>query len=214
MTPELAARYARRMLDEGVACLEVSAGSTYWAPFVMCRGEVPAKEMGRVAPWPLSVMVARTLRRSPAPAFVEAYNLPGAQRIRREVPDLPLAVVGGMRSGPTRRSVCPPARRTSSHSRVPWCGARPGARFREGRATVSSCISCTRCLAGSYNGLPWPATCAACPRKSEHRKRSAKRRPSSWHCFAARASSIRKCPRFRPGLEGEKSAVLQAYICR
>lgn len=166
MTPELAARYARRMLDEGVACLEVSAGSTYWAPFVMCRGEVPAKEMGRVAPWPLSVMVARTLRRSPTPAFVEAYNLPGAQRIRREVPDLPLAVVGGMRSRAGMEE-CLSSGATDLVSLSRPLVREPGLvrRFREGRATVSSCISCTRCLAGSYNGLPLACYVRGLPQK-------------------------------------------------
>lgn len=155
MTPGLAARYAQRMLKDGIDCLEVSAGSTYWAPFVMSRGEVPAVDMGRIAPWPFSALVTRTLRRSPAPAFVEAYNLPGAKRIRQEVPDLPLAVVGGMRS----RAVMEECLSSGATDLVSLC--RPlirephlMRRFRDDQAAVSSCTSCTRCLAAVFNGLP------------------------------------------------------------
>jgi 2,4-dienoyl-CoA reductase-like NADH-dependent reductase (Old Yellow Enzyme family) len=167
VTPELAARYARRMLEDGVACLEVSAGSSYWAPFAMCRGGVPAKEMGRVAPWPFSAMVARTLRRSPAPAFAEAYNLPEAQRIRQEVPDLPLAVVGGMRSRAGMEE-CLSSGATDLVSLSRPLVREPGLvrRFREGRATVSSCTSCTRCLAASFNGLPLACYARGLPRKT------------------------------------------------
>lgn len=166
MTPELAAYYAKRMHQDGVDCLEVSAGSTFWAPFVMSRGEVPAAEFGHVAPWPLSALVARALRRSPAPPLVEAYNLPGAQRIRQEVPGLALAVVGGMRS----RAVMEDCLASGVVDLVSL--SRPLVRepdlmrrFREGRADVSSCVSCTRCLAAVANGLPLACYVRGVPRK-------------------------------------------------
>ena len=165
MTPELAARYAKRMREDGIDCLEVSAGSCYWNPFVMARGEVPAKEMARIAPWPLRALMARSVRRLPAPAFEEAYNLPGAQRIRQEVPDLPLAVVGGMRSHATMEkcvssgatdlvSLCRPLVREPDLVR----------RFREGEAEASSCLSCSRCFAALVNDLPIACYAEGLPR--------------------------------------------------
>jgi 2,4-dienoyl-CoA reductase-like NADH-dependent reductase (Old Yellow Enzyme family) len=167
MTPELAASYAKRMWEDGIDCLEVSAGSSYWTPFVMTRGEVPAKEMARTAPWPLSPLVARGLRRLPAPTLEEAYNLPGARRIRQGVPDLPLAVVGGMRSRATMEeclssgaadlvSLCRPLIREPSLIR----------RLREGRTEVASCISCSRCFAAVVNELPLACYVGGLPQKN------------------------------------------------
>ncbi|MBN1321476.1 MAG: NADH:flavin oxidoreductase [Thermoleophilia bacterium] len=166
MTPERAAYYAKRMWEDGIECLEVSAGSSYWTPFVMARGEVPAKEIARTAPWPLRPLVARGLRRLPAPAFEEAYNLPGAKRIRQEVPDLPLAVVGGMRSraameeclgaGATHLiSLCRPLIREPHLIR----------RFHQGQAETSSCISCSRCFAAIVNEMPVACYADGLPRK-------------------------------------------------
>ena len=47
MTPELAAAYAARMVQDGVDCLEISAGATIGAPFVMSRGEAHIEDFAR-----------------------------------------------------------------------------------------------------------------------------------------------------------------------
>ena len=74
MTPDLAAAYAARMVRDGVDCLEISAGATIGAPFVMCRGEAHTEDFASIAPWPVSRLLERTIAATPQPPFVEAYN--------------------------------------------------------------------------------------------------------------------------------------------
>jgi 2,4-dienoyl-CoA reductase-like NADH-dependent reductase (Old Yellow Enzyme family) len=155
MTPELAAYYAGRMAADGVQCVEISAGGTLVAPFVTCRGEEHAEEFASVAPWPFSTVYARTLRASPQPPFLEAYNAEHVAPIKEALGAVPLALVGGMRTLAVMQA-CHDAGKADLISLSRPLVRQPNlvTKLKADPATVPTCTSCSRCLAGCFHDFP------------------------------------------------------------
>ncbi|MCR4443454.1 MAG: NADH:flavin oxidoreductase [Peptococcaceae bacterium] len=99
ITPALAAKYARRLAELGIDGIEVSCGSTLYSPLSTCRGAAPAEELAKgLGPWKrflLKYLLKKTAARF---SFVEGYNLEAARMIKEAAGDVPVIVVGGMRS--------------------------------------------------------------------------------------------------------------------
>ncbi len=155
MTPELAAAYAARMVQDGVDCLEISAGATIGAPFVMCRGEAHTEDFASVAPWPVSRLLGRTIAATPQPPFVEAYSGERIAPVKAALGDVPLALVGGMRSL-SAMQVCVAGGTADLVSMSRPLVREPGliTKFMADPTTVPACISCNRCLAACYHDMP------------------------------------------------------------
>jgi 2,4-dienoyl-CoA reductase-like NADH-dependent reductase (Old Yellow Enzyme family) len=173
VTPELAAYYASRMVTDGIDCLEISAGSTTWAPFVMCRGAALTKDFARAAPWPVSLLADRRLKATARPPFVEAYNAPQSGPVKAALGKVPLALVGGMRTL-ARMEEC-----VSSGTADLVSLSRPFVRepglanhLRTDPTTMPTCTSCSRCLAAVFNGLPLRCYINGLPAKPGRGRRS------------------------------------------
>lgn len=154
VTPELAVAYAGRLSEEPIDLLEISAGSTHWAPFVMSRGEVPAEEISRAWPWPLGKVFRRKFQRMDGKApFREGYNAQAASELKRALGDTPLAVVGGNRTLAAMTELV----QSGQADLVALC--RPLIRqphlvrkLAAGKAERAACSSCNRCLAAVFTG--------------------------------------------------------------
>lgn len=153
ITPLLAARYAGWLRTAGIDAVEVSSGTYY--SFHTVRGEIPLDELARGLPsWmrPLAKLKFKSLVKPCA--FKESYNLTGAEGVRRELGDVPLILVGGMR----RRQQMEELLEKSAADLISM--SRPFVRepslvekFREGKSETASCVSCNMCFAAVFNNL-------------------------------------------------------------
>lgn len=156
ITLDMAADYAKRLANDGVDGVEISSGSTSWAPFVMCRGDVSVRDFGRAFPWILRPLMSRTIRRMAAQGrFEESYNAPAGPLLKKALGDVPLAVVGGVRSlSSMRRIIDDGAADLLSLSRPFVRQPRLVQQLRSGKAERATCTSCNQCLAAVFNRLP------------------------------------------------------------
>lgn len=150
---ELAADYAARLGDLGIAAIEVSCGTMDLAMNIF-RGGLPLQRVFDHNPlfasrpaWQKALwkhVALPRLRRRLEP-FAEAYNRDAARVIRRRTP-VPLILVGGLRS----RSVIDDVLESHDADAVALC--RPwirepdlGTRLRADRRARSTCVNCNLC---------------------------------------------------------------------
>jgi len=149
----LAAEYAARLDDLGVAALEVSCGTMDLALSIF-RGGLPTERVlthnpliaGRPAfEQALWRHFALPRLRRRLPPFREAYNREAARAIRRRT-RIPLILVGGIRSRATMDEICD----SGDVDVLALC--RPlirepdfADRLRAGEARRSSCVNCNAC---------------------------------------------------------------------
>lgn len=156
ITPRLAATYARWLAELGIEGLEVSCGSTIYAPFTMCRGDVPVDELAQSLPW-WQRPVGRLLIRRWVGAYdlAGAYNLEAAKLIKPELGDIPLILTGGLRTVSQMERVLESNVADLIGMSRPFI-REPGLvkRIREGRTDAASCVSCNKCLAAIANEMP------------------------------------------------------------
>jgi len=156
VTPALAAEYAHWLADLGVDGLEVSCGSTLYAPFNMSRGDVPVNELVQSLPWwqrPLGrFQISRWVGKYD---FEGPYNLEAAETVKPWLGPTPLILTGGLRTVSEMGDVVG----KGVADLIGMC--RPFIRepylvrsIREGRAKVASCVSCNRCLGAVVNEMP------------------------------------------------------------
>ncbi len=152
--PDLAARYAGWLAEMGIAALEISGGSHY--SFHTVRGEVPIDDLARALSWWMKPIAKMILRKQIGPCrFQEFYNLPSAGKIKKSLGDVPLILVGGV-----RRMV--EMERVLSEKRADFLSlSRPlirepflPKRLKSGESVAAACVSCNRCYAAIFNGLP------------------------------------------------------------
>jgi 2,4-dienoyl-CoA reductase-like NADH-dependent reductase (Old Yellow Enzyme family) len=154
ITPELAAMYAKWLVDLGVAAVEISCGTFYG--FQTIRGDIPVAQLLPALPlWmrPFAWMKMKSQVR--ANRFEEAFSLPTARTIKSFINETPLILVGGMRRlSEMERIVSEGTADMIAMSRPfirePWLVRR----FYEGRSTKASCISCNKCFAAMFNDRP------------------------------------------------------------
>jgi 2,4-dienoyl-CoA reductase-like NADH-dependent reductase (Old Yellow Enzyme family) len=156
ITPSLAVKYAGRLAELGIHGLEVTAGTILHSFMNMSRGEVPVDGLVSGLPWwkkPLArLMLGKLAGRYD---LEQGYNLEAAKFIKPAIGEVPLLLVGGLRSLKHVEEVL--ERRWADcismsrpFIREPYLVKR----FREGRAEAASCVSCNKCLAAVNNNMP------------------------------------------------------------
>jgi 2,4-dienoyl-CoA reductase-like NADH-dependent reductase (Old Yellow Enzyme family) len=98
ITPQLGMNYTERLIKLGIDAIEISCGSGF-ALFNMSRGDIPVKEFVQAVPDYLKVTV-ENIYQDMVGKFVleEGYNLNAAKIIKPKMKDVPLLLVGGLRS--------------------------------------------------------------------------------------------------------------------
>lgn len=156
ITPPLAAKYAKYLVDLGIDALEISCGSAHFALFQMCRGNVPVKEMTQWLPTQIRPMAEQIFSEMVGKYdYEEGYNLEAAKVIKPILGDIPLMLVGGIRNVSFMEKVV--EKKYADFISM----ARPFIRepfiakeIKEGKKKAVSCISCNRCLAALPNNFP------------------------------------------------------------
>jgi 2,4-dienoyl-CoA reductase-like NADH-dependent reductase (Old Yellow Enzyme family) len=156
ITPPLAAKYAEWLMNLGINAIEVSCGSSNFAIFNMCRGDVPVQEIIQFMPDSL-IDIAEEVFREMVDQYIfeEAYNLNAAKVIKPKMGNIPLILVGGLRSKVMMEEII-------ENKNADFISmSRPFIRepflvknFKEGKQDKASCISCNRCLAAVPNDFP------------------------------------------------------------
>jgi 2,4-dienoyl-CoA reductase-like NADH-dependent reductase (Old Yellow Enzyme family) len=162
VTPRLAERYAGWLAELGIDAVELSAGSVHFSYMNMSRGSVPTRSVLSVLPlWkrPVAWVMLRRLEARPELGLEEAYNLEAARQVKPALGQVPLILVGGVRTRETMEQVL------GSGTAELISMSRPFLRepnlvkkLREGRADSAACISCNNCLAAAA-GVGIPVRC-------------------------------------------------------
>lgn len=154
ITLDLAAQYASWPADLGVAALEVSSGTYY--TFHTARGDVPIDDLARALPWWMRPVAKVIFKRQVFPCrFQKLYHLPAAEKIKPVIGDMPLILVGGVRTSGDMEKVL-------SESKADFLSmSRPfirepflAKRMKQGKTKEAACISCNKCFAAVFNDLP------------------------------------------------------------
>ena len=168
LTPQLATKYAKWMIELGVDAIEVSSGSGMFSYMNMCRGKVPAEEIMEFLPtWKKAVAKTMFKKMIGKFGFEKPYNLDAAKEIRKEIGDFPLIIVGGMRKVSDMEAII-------SENYADFVSlSRPFIRephlvksLKDGSKQVK-CISCNRCLAAINSNLPTACYVKKFPSKEE-----------------------------------------------
>jgi len=152
--PALASQYAGWLAELGVSGVEISSGTFY--TFHSVRGDIPIRELAQGLPWWMRPMAKVIFKRQIDPCrFQELYHLSAAKTIKSHLGDVPLILVGGV------RRVSAMERLLSERKADFFSMSRPfirepllAKRMKKGQVEEASCISCNRCFAAIFNGLP------------------------------------------------------------
>lgn len=155
ITPELAARYAGWLSELGVAAVEISCGTGSYSNMNIWRGEVPVDELVDGLPlWkkPLGRLMFKGM--SGKYDLIEGYNLDAARKIKPSLGSTPLILVGGLRRLEHIEEVLEKGEADLVSMSRPFI-REPGLvkRFREGKSTAATCVSCNKCLAAIVNDM-------------------------------------------------------------
>lgn len=156
VTPVTARQVAAWLAELGVNGVEVSAGSVHFAFMNMCRGTVPTR--GLLAALPLwKRPAAWLLFKSMEGRFdlEEAYNLKAARTIKPVLGDIPLILVGGLRSRTgMERLLQSGAAELVSMSRPFVREPHLARKLEADTSDRASCTSCNNCFAAGAMHLP------------------------------------------------------------
>jgi 2,4-dienoyl-CoA reductase-like NADH-dependent reductase (Old Yellow Enzyme family) len=156
ITPSLAATYSGWMVELGVDAVEVSCGATNYSYMNMCRGDVPTAELVKGLSWwekPIGRLMIGKLEGKYD--LEEGYNLEAAKIVKPVIGNIPLLLVGGMRTVSHMEEVL-------KNNYADFISmSRPFIRepflvnkIKENKMDKVSCVSCNRCLAAVPNELP------------------------------------------------------------
>ncbi len=154
ITPDLATQYAAWLADLGVAALEVSSGTYY--TFHTVRGEVPIDDLAWALPWWMRPLATVIFKKQVFPCrFQKLYHLPAAEKIKPVVGDMSLILVGGVRTLSEMDKVLSASKAdflsmSRPFIREPFLAKR----MQQGKTKEATCISCNKCFAAVFNGLP------------------------------------------------------------
>jgi 2,4-dienoyl-CoA reductase-like NADH-dependent reductase (Old Yellow Enzyme family) len=154
ITPNLATQYSAWLADLGVAALEVSSGTYY--TFHTMRGDVPVDDLARALPWWMRPMAKLIFKKQVFPCrFQKLYHLPAAEKIKPVIGKMPLILVGGVRTLGEMEKVLSGLKAdflsmSRPFIREPFLAKR----MKQGKTKEASCISCNKCFAAVFNGLP------------------------------------------------------------
>ncbi|MBW1813101.1 MAG: NADH:flavin oxidoreductase [Deltaproteobacteria bacterium] len=156
VTPSLAATYSGWIAELGIDAVEVSCGTTNYSYMNMCRGDVPTAELVKGLSWwekPIGRLMIGKLEGKYD--LEEGYNIEAAKIIKPVIGDIPLLLVGGMRTVSHMEEVL-------GNNYADFISmSRPFIRepflvnkIKENKMDKVSCVSCNRCLAAVANELP------------------------------------------------------------
>jgi len=155
ITPSLAVKYSDWLIKLGIDAIEISCGSGY-SIFNMSRGDVPVREIVQAVPDYMKQMAENVYQDMAGKFnFEEGYNLEAAKMIKPKIGDIPLILVGGLRSKTFMEEVI--NKKYADFISM----SRPFIRepflvknIKEGKQEKAACISCNRCLAAIPNDYP------------------------------------------------------------
>ncbi|MGC8960158.1 MAG: NADH:flavin oxidoreductase [Chloroflexia bacterium] len=147
LTPEEALPAARALAEEGVDLLELSAGFSD-SVFHITRGDIPTDALveGFSLVQRIAIKAFLSLMRDQVRLEREAYNLPDALPIRQALPQVPMSLVGGMRSRAVMEEVLAQGFDFVSLGRPLIRQPNLPRLLEQGQVDAASCISCNRCL--------------------------------------------------------------------
>lgn len=156
ITPSLAARYAGWLAGIGLDAVELSCGTSNYSYMNMCRGDVPTAELVQGLPWwkkPVGRLMIGKLEGQYL--LQEGYNREAAEQIKPALGDVPLIVVGGMRTvsrmeAIVENGVADFISMSRPFIREPFLVNK----IKDGTLDQVSCVSCNRCLAAIPNEFP------------------------------------------------------------
>jgi len=137
-----------------LAALEVSSWTYY--TFHTVRGDIPIDDLARALPWVMRPMAKVIFKRQVSPCrFQKLYHLPAAKTIKPAIGDMPLILVGGVRTLEEMEAAL-------SGQKVDFLSmSRPfirepflAKRMQQGKTKKAACISCNKCFAAVFNELP------------------------------------------------------------
>lgn len=149
ITPELAKTYVQWLAELGIDGLEISSGSPHYATYTMCRGRVPLEEYLRFIPfWQKPVAKLIFKKQIGTFGFDRPYNIDAAKIIKPALNNVPLIIVGGMRSlkemeETIKNNYGQMISMSRPFVREPFLVEK----FKEGKMDRVNCESCNRCLA-------------------------------------------------------------------
>ncbi|NQU64315.1 MAG: NADH:flavin oxidoreductase [SAR324 cluster bacterium] len=131
--PELAAQYAKWLVELGIDGIEISSGTLAYSPLAMSRKKEVEGEF----------------------AFRDGYHLEAAEKIKAVIGNTPLILVGGMRKMGQMESVLKEGKADLISMSRPFINEPHLAkRFESGKSDEVRCVSCNNCLAAVRKGLP------------------------------------------------------------
>ena len=156
INPLLAKQYAQWLSELSIDGLEISCGSAIYSFMNMCRGEVPVNELLGSLPWwkkPVGKIMLTALQGKHH--LQEAYNLEAAKIIKPVIGNIPLFLVGGLRSLSYMEEILEKGyadfiSMSRPFIREPFLVKK----FKEGIVDRATCVSCNKCLAALANNMP------------------------------------------------------------
>jgi 2,4-dienoyl-CoA reductase-like NADH-dependent reductase (Old Yellow Enzyme family) len=152
----LATQYAENLARLGVDALELSSGTLFYSFMNVCRGEVPVRELAKglpiwLRPW-ARIMFNRWQDRF---KLEEAYHLEASKQIKPVVGNIPLILVGGLRSLAIIEDILQQGYADLLSMSRPFVrDPLLVKRMKDGEITRVTCTSCNKCLAAVLNDKP------------------------------------------------------------
>ncbi|MCD6584519.1 MAG: NADH:flavin oxidoreductase [Desulfobacteraceae bacterium] len=142
--------HCERLAEMGIDAVELSCGTLAYSMFNQSRGDVPAKGFSSTLPLPFQWVGARFFAMvfpQQRYIFEEGYNLWASRHIRKVMPDVPLIMVGGLRSPDVMANII----QQNQADFVSMC--RPLIRepmiikkWQDGNKKPVSCVNCNKCF--------------------------------------------------------------------
>ncbi|MEW6076681.1 MAG: NADH:flavin oxidoreductase [Thermodesulfobacteriota bacterium] len=156
VTLETALRHAAWLKEAGVDGLEIASGNLLYKHMTMWHGSVPMKELIRSLPWWKKAGAWVVMKSMEGKYDLKGpWNLEAARAVRKVTGDLPLFLVGGLRTLAEMEAVTA----SGDADFIQMC--RPFVRepflvkqFREKKSDRSACVNCNRCLGAIANNIP------------------------------------------------------------
>ena len=154
ITPELAKKYVKWLVDLNIDGVELSCGTFY--SFHTVRGEIPIKELAYGLPKWMRFLARLQFKKFVSLCkFEEAYNLQAAKLIKPVLKDSALLLVGGLkRLAQFEELIEKNHTDFISMSRAFIREPHLVKSFKGGKTEEASCISCNKCFAAVFNNIP------------------------------------------------------------
>ena len=161
VTPDLARWYAGKLVQLGIAAIEISSGSALYSFMHTCRGDVPVDELCSRFPFWKRFIAKPVLKKMVGKYDLEeGYHLTAARTVKPVLGEVPLMLVGGMRRMSHMEEVLQSGyadfiSMSRPFIREPFLAKR----LKEGKSDRASCVSCNKCFATIAQAEPVRCRC-------------------------------------------------------